>query len=141
MIEEYCRLLNENQFKVTVQRKAILTAMMNTGEVHMTAEDVFMEVKKGHPDIGIATVYRAMDLFARLEIVHKTSFDEGKYRYEFCTGDGHCHHHFICRECGSIIEVEEDLLNTLEMELERRGFKVSDHKLKLFGICPKCRME
>ena len=84
-------------------------------------------------------MYRTLELLVRLEIVHKNSFDERKYRYEFGENDGHFHHHFLCSNCGVIIEVEEDYLSFLEEELERRGFYISDHNLQIYGLCPDCR--
>ncbi|MGE5544496.1 MAG: Fur family transcriptional regulator [Bacillota bacterium] len=138
MTDTYCQILNRNQCKITPQRRAVLDVLRQTSGAHMTAEDIYNEVKKINPRIGIATVYRTLELLARLEIVHKNSFDEGKYRYEFCKDDGHFHHHFLCNNCGVIIEVEEDYLTLLEGELERRGFHISDHNLQLYGLCPNC---
>lgn len=138
MTDTYCRILNRNQYKLTPQRKAVLDVLQQTRGTHMTAEDIYNEVKKSNPRIGIATVYRTLELLARLEIVHKNIFDEGKYRYEFCENDGHFHHHFLCSNCGVIIEVEEDYLSFLEEELERRGFYISDHNLQIYGLCPEC---
>ncbi len=141
MTDSYCQILNRNQYKLTPQRKAVLDVLEQTRGTHMTAEDIYNEVKKINPKIGIATVYRTLELLARLDIVHKNSFDEGKYRYEFCEDDGHFHHHFLCSDCGAIIEVEEDFLNLLEGELERRGFKIIDHNLQLYGLCPDCNQK
>jgi len=139
LIKTYYQTLNHNQYRVTPQRKAILEVLEETRGMHMTAEDIYNEVKKANPKIGIATVYRTLELLARLDIVYKSMFDEGKYRYEFCEPEGHYHHHFLCHDCGAIIEVEEDYLNRLEAELERRGFKITDHNVQLFGYCPQCR--
>jgi len=141
MTDSYCQILNRNQYKLTPQRKAVLHVLEQTRGRHMTAEDIYNEVKKTNPGIGIATIYRTLELLARLEIVHKNSFDEGKYRYEFSENDGHFHHHFLCSSCGVIIEVEEDYLNILEGELERRGFHITDHNLQLYGLCPDCHQE
>lgn len=139
MIKSYCQILNRYQYKLTSQRQAVLEVLEQTKGMHMTAEDIYNEVKGLHPKIGIATVYRTLELLARLEIVHKNSFDEGKFRYELCEENGHYHHHFLCNDCGAIIEVEKDYLNHLEGELEQRGFQIIDHNVQLFGRCPDCR--
>ncbi len=138
MSKTHRQTLNRHQYKLTTQRKAILEVLDRTRGTHMTAEDIYNEVRKLHPKIGIATVYRTLELFTRLQIVHKNMFDEGKFRYEFCEDDGHYHHHFLCNDCGAIIEVEEDYLNHLEVELERQGYRVTDHNVQLFGYCPDC---
>ncbi len=52
---------------------------------------------KSSPNIGIATVYRTLELLSNLDILYKTTFDEGKYRYELSdANDNHQHHHVIC---------------------------------------------
>ncbi|NLW44184.1 MAG: transcriptional repressor [Syntrophomonadaceae bacterium] len=138
MFESYHQILKRNRYKVTPQRKAILEVLDNTRGMHFTAEEIYNQVKKTNPQIGIATVYRTLELLVRLEIVYKSSFDEGRHRYEFYEGDRHFHHHFLCNKCGVIIEVEEDYLCQLEGVLEERGFMISNHNLRLYGLCPAC---
>ncbi|MGE5422240.1 MAG: Fur family transcriptional regulator [Ignavibacteriales bacterium] len=131
--------LAENNLKITQQRKIILDILAEASGQHLTADDVYLEVKKVMPGIGLATVYRTLELLARLDIIHKSSFDEGKYRYEICEDTGHYHHHFICLTCGGITEVKDDLLHHLEADMESKGFKVVDHTLKIYGNCPTCQ--
>jgi Fur family ferric uptake transcriptional regulator len=63
--------------------------------------------------------------------LYKTTFDEGKYRYELSDHETHQHHHVICPGCGKITEVEEDLLSSLEQHLTEQGYEVIDHQLKI----------
>ncbi len=138
-MKEHCiTILSRNQLRLTRQRKVILDVLEHTTGVHLSAEDIYHEVKKIMPEIGLATVYRSLELFARLDILHKNSFDEGKYRYELREENRHFHHHFICLSCNGIIEVKEDLLQQLEADMESKGFKVVDHSLNLYGYCPNC---
>lgn len=130
--------LAENKLKMTQQRRLILEILEHNRGEHLTADDLYLEVKKAMPGIGLATVYRTLELLARLDIIHKSSFDEGKYRYEICQQTGHYHHHFVCLNCGGISEVKEDLLHQLETDLESKGFRVVDHTLKIYGYCPNC---
>jgi Fur family ferric uptake transcriptional regulator len=54
--------------------------------------------------------------------------------------EGHRHHHLVCNECKDVIEVQDDLLEELEVEVERSyGFKILDHSVKFFGLCRKCQ--
>lgn len=126
--------------RMTAQRKAILQVLEEMRGHHVTAEEVYLEVKKSMPGIGLATVYRTLELFSQMEILHKGSFDEGKHRFEFCEQHRHFHHHFLCLECGGIFEVKEDYLQLIEGELERKGYVVTDHALKIYGYCPECAL-
>ncbi|MGE5415167.1 MAG: Fur family transcriptional regulator [Acidobacteriota bacterium] len=138
MNTEYAGKMAENQLKMTRQRKVIMTVLETSQGHHLTAEEIHQEVRKELPGVGLATVYRTLEMLARLEIIHKGSFDEGKHRYELYEKEGHFHHHFICLACGQIIEVRDDLLHVLENEMEKKGFRITDHRLKLYGYCPKC---
>jgi len=92
--------------------------------------------------VGLATVYRALELFQEFGLIHAIDFGDGRKRYEFGTEEGkdhHHHHHLICIKCGSIIEVNEDLLEELENRVSvKHDFTVTDHQLKIFGICRQC---
>jgi len=130
--------LAESNYKLTPQRRAILQVLEDNQGEHLSAEQIFFMVRSRLPNIGIATVYRTLELFAVLGLLRKTSFDEGKFRYELPDVDRHRHHHLVCVGCGKIIEIEEDLLHQLEREVEKKGFQVIDHSLVIYGRCPSC---
>lgn len=112
----------------------------NKGQ-HLTAEEVLLAARDKSPNIGIATVYRCLESLTNMDILYKTIFDEGKYRYELSEEETHRHHHVICPACGKISEVEEDLLCSLEKHLEDQGYEVVDHHLKVYAYCPVCKPE
>ncbi|WP_432665297.1 Fur family transcriptional regulator [Wukongibacter baidiensis] len=134
-------VLKEKGYKLTPQRRAILNTIINYQGHHLSSEEVYDFVKKDCPEIGLATVYRTLQLLDDLEIISKISFDDGCARYELNVhGDDHQHHHVICTKCGEVLEVEVDLLEHLEDEIEKNyGFEIRDHKVKFFGLCSKCR--
>lgn len=131
--------LKENNYKLTEQREAVLEVMLDNRGKHLSAEEVLQEAKQKMPNIGIATVYRTLEKLASMDILYKTMFEGGKFRYELSDEDAHQHHHIVCLKCGQIYEFEEDLLNELEKRLEDRGFEIVDHELKFYGYCPACR--
>lgn len=131
--------LEQADYKLTQQRRAVLEVMQDNKGKHLTAEEVLIEARKVAPNIGIATVYRTLERLSNIDVLYKTTFDEGKYRYELCDDDdSHQHHHVICPACGAISEVEEDLLAPLEQHLEEKGYQVVDHQLKVYAYCPEC---
>jgi Fur family ferric uptake transcriptional regulator len=135
--------LKEYGYKFTGQRDAILETMLQCSGQHVSTEEIFNIVKLKHPEIGLATVYRTMILLDKLGLVHKLDFDDGFSRYELVKpNEDHTHHHLICSSCGSVSEVEEDLLDSLEEEiLKKNGFLVKDHRVQFYGLCSKCRNE
>ncbi|MBL0387554.1 transcriptional repressor [Tumebacillus sp. ITR2] len=132
------QLHNEN-FKLTPQREATLRVLLENEEAHLSAEEIFMLVKQKAPDIGLATVYRTLDLLCELKIIEKLNFGDGVARYEFRSEDHpHHHHHLICLKCGLLFEIE-DLLDDLEERVERdHKFKIVDHRVSFLGYCASC---
>lgn len=133
--------LKDEGYKLTTQRRAILNSIINNKDQHLSPEEIYEIVKKTYPEIGLATVYRTLQLFEQLDIVYKLNFDDGCSRYElnYNSGDHH-HHHLICLNCGKVIEVKLDLLENLEEEIEKEGkFKIVDHNVKFFGYCSDCQ--
>ena len=135
-----CDRLRDHSYKLTPQRQTILKTFWDNTDRHLSAEDVYMLVKHQDPDIGLATVYRTLDILAEVGILQKNDFGDGRSRYEFSQRDEHHHHHLICKECGEVSEFDDDLLESLETVINKRsGFKVSDHDLKFYGHCAKCQ--
>ncbi|HLR34856.1 MAG TPA: Fur family transcriptional regulator [Tissierellales bacterium] len=133
--------LKKEGYKLTTQRRAILNVMLDNEDDHLSPEEIYDIVKKRYPEIGLATVYRTLQLFEQLDIIYKLNFDDGCSRYElnYDSGDHH-HHHLICLKCGKVIEVKLDLLENLEIEIEKEGkFKITDHNVKFFGYCSECQ--
>lgn len=127
--------------RLTPQRETVLRVLLDHPNLHLTAEEVYLKARNAAPDLGMATVYRTLDLFERLGVVRRLDAGQGVARYEFHSeSEGHYHHHLICLECGCILEFDRDLLERVERAVEREsGFQVLDHSLLLFGLCPDCR--
>ena len=125
--------------KVTNQRLLVLETIADRPGQHLTAEEIYALTKEKYPEIGLATIYRTVQVLVELGVIDKVSFDDGFVRYEL--GDAgqdsrHHHHHAICQRCGRVISFEGDLLETLEEALyDTIGFVVTDHEVKLTGYC------
>lgn len=137
-------LLKSKGLKVTSQRMLVLETMAGHPGEHMTAEDIYDLVRVQSPEIGLATVYRTIQVLLDLNIIDKVSFDDGFTRYELAMqmddDSKHHHHHAICKGCGKVCAFEDDYLDTLEEALESSmGFTVVDHEVKLYGYCRECK--
>ena len=139
-INAYKGILQNKGYKLTNQRRDILKTFIDNRHEHLSCEEVYSIVSKENSDLGIATVYRTLQLYEKLNIVYKINFDDGLSRYELNQGtENHQHHHLICIECGKVKEVELDLLEALENEIESEGnFKILDHNVKFYGYCDQC---
>lgn len=133
--------LKESGYKYTGQRKAVLDVLKQFSGHHLSTEEVYGLVKNDSPEIGIATIYRTLMLLEKLGIVCKLDLDDGFNRYELLKkNEDHRHHHLICNNCGSVTEVEVDLLDSLEEQiLLKNHFLIKDHRVKFYGLCEKCR--
>ena len=136
-------LLREKGLKVTSQRLMVLNILSAHGDEHRTVEEIYDLAKEESPEIGLATIYRTVQVLLELHVIEKVTFDDGFARYELNgeeTGSGHRHHHAICTQCGKVYSLETDLLDTLEKQVfESLGFEVTDHEVKLYGLCSACR--
>lgn len=140
-IYAYKEILKENGYKLTSQRKAILKILMENKSEHLSCDDIFKITSVEHPEIGIATIYRTLQLFEELGMVYKLNFNDGFSRYELDLGtEEHHHHHLICLSCGKVIEVKVDLLDSLEQKIEKNdNFTIVDHNVKFYGYCSDCK--
>ena len=144
--ERFKEALRQRGLKVTSQRLQVLETIADHPGEHLTAEDIYGLARERVPEIGLATIYRTLQVLVELQVIDKISFDDGFARYELRQAAGeeglsrHHHHHAICSRCGAVYSFEEDLLDNLEESLlERLGFLVLDHEVKLFGYCKSCR--
>ncbi|HHT73497.1 MAG TPA: transcriptional repressor [Firmicutes bacterium] len=135
--------LREGDHRLTPQREAVVEVLLDNADAHLSAENIFMQTKHNYPDIGLATVYRTLELLENLGLVHRFDYGDGQSRYEVSlTAEGHYHHHLICVNCGEIGEFKDDLLDEIEEKIAAEtGFVVTDHCLRLFGLCQKCQGE
>ena len=140
-LERIKKHLHSQSYKLTPQREATVMVLLEHEEDHLSAEDVYLLVKDKAPEIGLATVYRTLELLAELKIVDKINFGDGVSRFDLRKeGAAHFHHHLVCIECGAVDEIEDDLLGDVEKVVERDyDFKIMDHRLTFHGICYRCK--
>ena len=122
--------------KKSDQRTAILDLMISK-RGHHTADELWGFLKKEHPDIGIATVYRTMKLFLDAGIVKELNID-ATARYELAA-EGH-HDQLVCTVCGKTVEITSPAIEKEQEAIAKKhGFELTDHTLLLLGRCGECR--
>lgn len=142
--DNFKQILRKNGLRVTKQRILVLEALAKCEDKHLTAEEIYEIVKCGFPEIGLATVYRTIQLLLSLDLIESIRLEDGYVRYEigkFGEEDAHHHHHLICLKCGHVVSFRDDLLDELEDRImESASFQVVNHEVKLFGYCMDCNV-
>jgi Fur family ferric uptake transcriptional regulator len=137
------KILGKNGYKTTTQRSSIYEVLSENNNKHLSPEDIYELIKDKNPKMGIATIYRTLQLFEEIGLVYKHNFYDGCSRYEILepeSSEVHQHHHLVCKKCGKIIEVKEDLMNSLEEMIEKQyNFEIINHVVMFTGICSQCR--
>ena len=134
---------------MTASRQAIFQAL-HAMDGHPTADEIFTGLRGSYPGIGLATVYRNLDLLRTNG--HVLAFDsgDGKLRYELRVKAGRLghHHHLVCRNCREVVNYmdfeEEELMLVRKLEVHLASkfkYKVNDHDITFYGICPKCNVK
>ena len=136
-------------YRMTVPREAIVNVLNKTSK-HLSAEDVYMAVHKIHPNVGLTTVYRTLELLVQMGLVFKFDFGDGRARYELSEGpkgERH-HHHLVCTSCGRVVDYtdfideEIELLNQTEKGLSKKyNFSITNHLIQFYGQCEGCKAQ
>jgi Fur family ferric uptake transcriptional regulator len=137
-VQQLSEYLATQGLRSTSQRDAILRAFIEAGK-HLSAEELYASVRKAHPSIGYATIYRTLKLLAKAGLAEERRFEDGFTRFEYKKPNAH-HDHLICTGCGTIIEFENESIEALQQDVaSKNGFKVESHKLEIYGLCAGCQ--
>ena len=141
-LEKYEAIIIDSGSKLTKQRKQILNIIMEHSTSHFSADALYDVAKRIDDSIGIATIYRTLELFESLKIIRNVKLrNDGIKYYDLVDLDekNHFHHHLICQKCKDILEIADDLDSYEAFVKEKYGFTVTDHDLLFYGICQSCQ--
>lgn len=121
--------------KFSRQRAAIKEFLLQTKE-HPTADIVYLNIRKYHPNISLGTVYRNLNLLAEQGEILKINCSDGSDRFD---GNPNPHYHFICKDCGRVLDLEMEQIDHINV-IAGAGFsgKIDGHVTYFFGTCPTC---
>lgn len=133
---ELAQTLRRRGYRFTKQRLLILSAV-EKAKGHFSVDDIYRELRAQDPKLHISTIYRNLELLRNLGLVTQTDLGEGRFHYHL-REQGH-HHHLICEKCGTMTELEEDLVNSLKDAIQQKyGFTPDLKHLAIFGLCRQC---
>lgn len=130
--------LRKAGLKVTVPRMKILETLARSENRHMSAEELYKALMDAGEEIGLATVYRVLTQFESAGLVARHHFESGQSVFEL--DEGEHHDHILCVKCGRVDEFLDDVIEERQIHIaESRGYRMTDHSLYIYGICPECQ--
>jgi Fur family transcriptional regulator, ferric uptake regulator len=134
-MEESKQLKNAG-LKITLPRLKVLQILEQSQNHHLSAEGVYKALLETGEDVGLATVYRVLTQFESAGLVARHNFG-GHSVFELSQG---AHHdHLVCVKCGCVEEFVDEIIEQRQKTIaERANFKMTDHALNIYGICPRC---
>ena len=129
--------MRERGYRWTAQRRLVTRVALGCHE-HIHAEELLELCRRQDRAISRATIYRTLQMLEDAGFVAGLDTGDGGRRFEHTLGHEH-HDHMVCTACGKILEFRDDELERLqELAARRRGFSITSHTLKLFGVCAEC---
>src|SRR4051812_6822975 len=120
-------------------RRAVIE-LLGEQDCCLTAQEIFDRLRGSGRRVGIASVYRVLDLLTSEGLLHRMDLGSGISRYEPHRSGGDHHHHLVCDSCGKVEAFEDRALETAIHRLEEAsGYAVAGHDVVLHGACGDCR--
>lgn len=120
--------------RLTPQRRAVLESI-GSGAETFTLVELYDRARTIEPTLGLATVYRTVDLLRRTGSVRPLTGD-GRPTYVRCR-PGH-HHHLVCTSCGAVEETQLCAAPSAAEVRRRHGFRAEAHQVDIYGTCERC---
>jgi len=138
-VKKIATILRQQGYKFTPQRRVVIQTIASS-QAHLTPAAIYEKVHQQHPNIGLVTIYRTLDILSKLGLICELHAG-GSCRSYTTSASGH-HHHLICSNCGKVIDFSGYDLSELEQRLSlETGFEIEDHLLEFIGLCQACQKE
>jgi Fur family transcriptional regulator, ferric uptake regulator len=139
MMDRLRAYIDDNKLKNSKQREKIAEIFFSAGG-HLNVEQLLDRVRQHDPHVGQATVYRTMRLLVSSGLAEARQFGDGQTRYEPHDDHDDHHDHLICTSCDSIVEFVNSEIESLQDRVAKEhGYRVTHHKMELYGLCPTCQ--
>lgn len=136
--EHTTRALAEAGHRSSGPREEVIAAIAELG-CSITAREIADLLSERGSGVGLASIYRALELLDRLGLVQRFDVGEGVARYEAALPGGDHHHHLVCDSCGTVEPFEDDALEDAIHALSAKtDFAIAAHDVTLHGECPAC---
>ncbi len=132
---EFVSRCRRQGFRVTMQRMAVFRTLIED-TTHPTADTVYSRLRHTMPSLSLATVYRILEMLNREGLIRRIGTGNAVARFEANLA---VHQHLICKECGSITDIEDESLSRLQPPSTRfGGFVPEGLDIRIIGTCSEC---
>ena len=131
-MDKYITLLKNNNLKITHHRLEVLK-FLDDHRTHPTADEIYSFLKKKNPSLSKTTIYNTLEILKKHNLINALTISGSELRYDLRE---QMHHHFLCRKCGMIIDIELKCPNI--DEASKYGCKVEEVHGYFKGLCKKC---
>ncbi len=123
--------------RITRQRD-VVADVLERARRPLGAREICNAVAASDPDVGRATVFRALHALVAADIVQRITLAGGQSGYLLCEADGH-HHHLVCTSCGRTTDLPEAVVAPFLSRVEEaHGFTVDHSSFDVYGRCARC---
>ena len=146
----WLKALKDAGYKLTGQRKKIIT-FLSKEKFPLNTEDIYLELKKVYPEVGIATLYRTLDLLSGLKLIHKVNIAVNRSFYLFPgSSEDNSAIYLVCDNCGKLVYNNRCLNNSVKVRLVDNAARnifnncqlwVNHFQIFFSGLCEKCSKE
>jgi Fur family ferric uptake transcriptional regulator len=134
---ELSEALEEAGYRLTAQRRAVAD-LIASHDGHFTANDLIADSRRRRLGVGRATIFRSVEVLTELGLIERLDLPDGGHALVACRSEHH--HHLVCSSCGRSTEVAATGLSSILRDVATRsGYRISSHRLEVFGLCPACQ--
>ena len=135
--EAWLEQLQECGCRITSPRRAIVNIIANSDQA-LEAVEIFDLSREDHPQLGLVTVYRALEKLEQIGLVQRVH-QSGSCHLYLRAPQGH-EHILVCKKCRRTEYFSgDDLTDLIEITSQRSGYQIEEHWLQFIGLCARCR--
>ena len=133
-MEDYVLILKQKGLKVTPQRLEIMR-YLDKNRIHPNVDHIYTQLKKKNPSLSKTTVYNVIDDLSENGVIQVLTINKSEI---LCDFNNNPHHHFMCKECGSIFDLEDRYNFDIIERIRSEGFRVDEAFGYFRGLCISC---
>jgi Fur family ferric uptake transcriptional regulator len=138
LLERFRRFLRDHRQPVTRPRDRVAEVVLASDD-HLSVDQIRRVLRDQDEPVGLATIYRTLDLLVKSGLVRAHDFGQGFRRYEPMPAQAH-HHHLICVRCNKVEEfAHERLERLLPIVADEHGLQPERYRLEIYGVCRECQ--
>jgi Fur family ferric uptake transcriptional regulator len=123
----------------TTRQGGVVRDALAAADSFRSAQTVYSELRTRGESIGLSTVYRHLQSLVDAGAADTLQTGDGEILYRLCGESTRHHHHLVCRECGTTVEIEGRAIETWAAKMaSEHGFSEVDHTVELIGLCSNC---